>query len=249
MKKNARLVLVVAGCMWLSAWTSSAQPGPQGRPFPPAPDRPREQPERDDNDPVQRAKDLVATQSSFSSQQVKRMAQRLPDDTARLEFATAAYPKTVDPENFYEVYDAFQTFSKVMRLHDRIRLSSAAAPQPQPVPVPAPAIVSDSDLRDILGALRRESFDNTRLQAGRQILRSTPQKFLSAQVRQLVRCFDFENNKLEFAKFAFDYVADPEKYFLVNEAFDFENSKQALSQYLQSHGGPPRGQPQPPPKR
>jgi hypothetical protein len=36
------------------------------------------------------------------------------------------------------------------------------------------------------------------------------------------------------AKFAYDYTFDREKYFVVNEAFSFDNSKQQLAQYLET---------------
>lgn len=55
----------------------------------------------------------------FSSLQIKAMARLLVQEDARYDFALAAFPRTVDPENFYEVYDAFTSFSKVLRLHDQ----------------------------------------------------------------------------------------------------------------------------------
>ena len=48
-----------------------------------------------------------------------------------------------------------------------------------------------------------------------------------------------EPTKLEIAKFAFDYTLDREKYFLVNDAFTFANTKEDLSHYIQSHSASP----------
>jgi hypothetical protein len=179
---------------------------------------------------LRRAKDLCS-RHPLSSLQVKAIALTLPDDGLRLEFATAAYPHTVDPENFYEVYDAFTAFSKVMRLHDRVREFSR--PPAGPV-VRLPEVVSEAELKDILQAIRNESFEQTRDKVARQIVNSSRKKFLSAQVKRLLECFDFENTKLEFAKFAFDFTQDPERYFLVNEAFTFAGSKEALSRHIAS---------------
>jgi hypothetical protein len=178
----------------------------------------------------------------LSSLQVKAIAAKLNDDSARLQFALAAYPLTVDPENFYEVYDAFSSFSKVMRLHDGIR--EIRRPLPPPV-VQVPRIVTDEDLRGMLKALRSESFDQTRSKVARQILSTSQRQFLSRQIKQMLDCFDFENNKLELAKFAYDYVADREMYFTVNESFDFDASKQNLARYLESRNQTPK----PPPNR
>jgi hypothetical protein len=177
---------------------------------------------------LRHAKDMVH-RHWYSSQQVKAIAMRLPDDDARLDFATAAYSRTIDPENFYDVYDAFTSFSKVFRLHDRIRgfprnfAPVAAGPEP----------MSQEDFAPILRALKSEDFDPARLQLARQILGSSRANFLSSQVRDMAKAFDFEPSKLEFAKLAFDYTLDREKYFLVNDSFDFTNTRQALSRYVQ----------------
>lgn len=176
---------------------------------------------------LRHAKDMVH-RHWYSSQQVKAIALRLPDDDARLDFATSAYPRTIDPENFYDVYDAFTAFSKVFRLHDRIRSFPGNAPV-----VAGPEPMNTQDFAPILKALKSEDFDPARIQLARQILASSRANFLSSQVRDMTKTFDFEPGKLEFAKLAFDYTIDREKYFLVNEAFDFMPTRQALSQYVQ----------------
>jgi hypothetical protein len=183
----------------------------------------------------------IARGHRLSSLQVKAIAARLNDDTARLQFALAAYPLTVDPENFYEVYDAFSSFSKMMRLHDGIR--EGRRPMTPPV-VQVPMIVTDEDFKGMMKALRAESFDQTRGKIARQILSTSQRRFLSRQIKQMLDGFDFENNKLELAKFAYDFVADREMYFLVNESFDFDASKQNLARYIESRNQTPKPPPQ-----
>ena len=182
----------------------------------------------------------LATRHRLSSRQIKAIAVRLSDDTARLEFATAAYPLTVDPEDFYEVYDAFKTFSKVMRLHDWVR--QAVRPQ-HTVAMAAPQTVTEGELRDILQALRKESFDSTKDKVARQILSSSRKKFVAAQIKEVLRCFDFEATRLELAKFAYDYTLDRDKYYQLNDALDFTSSRDSLAKYVQDRAqasSPPR---------
>jgi hypothetical protein len=165
----------------------------------------------------------------LTSLQVKAIAQSMRNDDARLEFATAAFPRTLDPENFYEVYDAFDTLSKVMRLHDRVRpLERPAAPVAY-----LPPVIDKEEVAGILKSLRGESFDNTRMQVARQIFVTSRSLFLSAQVKQILDLFDFEQNKLAMAKAAYEFTHDKDKYYLVNEAFSFENSKTELSRYIE----------------
>lgn len=166
----------------------------------------------------------------LSSLQVKEIASRLPDDAARLEFSTSAYPRTLDPENFYEVYDAFTSFSKVFRLHDRIRGLS----HPIPVSVEPRQKVTPGDLKNMLKSLQDEPFEATRMTVAKQIFTTSKGTFLSSQVKQILETFAFEPSRLELAKFAYRYTADPENYFVVNEAFVFSPSKQDLARYIES---------------
>lgn len=166
----------------------------------------------------------------LSSLQVKEIASRLPDDAARLEFAVAAYPRTLDPENFYEVYDAFVSFSKVFRLHDKIRALS----QPVPVYVEPQPRVTPGDLKNMLKSLRDEPFEATRMTVAKQMFTARKGAFLSGQVKQILETFSFEPSRLELAKFAYRYTADRENYFVVNEAFNFSPSKQELARYIES---------------
>lgn len=191
------------------------------------------QDEDGDSARLERGRRLVG-RHFFSSQQVKAIAMRFRNDEARLEFATAAFPRTIDPENFYEVYDAFSRFSMVFRLHDRVRpvprgpYSGPYVPQ-----VPVLQAVPERDLKNMVQALRKEPFENSRLQVAKQIVGGSRGNFLSSQVRQLVACFDFEPGKLDLAKFAYDYTMDPENYYQVQEAFSFSNTRQQLAKYIE----------------
>lgn len=178
--------------------------------------------------------DLVRTRW-FSSLQVKAICARLPSDGDRLEFASAAFPRVVDPENFYDVYDAFNTFSKVMRLHDRVRDFRRGD---HPAPVAAPQPVSEENLQSMIKTLRGEPFDDTRTSMAKQILQDSRKRFASRQIVPLLKCFKFEENRLEMAKFAYDSVLDPENYYLIHEVFTFTQSREELARYIQSKAQP-----------
>jgi hypothetical protein len=57
----------------------------------------------------------------LSSTQVKTMAQLFSEDQARLNFCAAAFKRTSDPTNFYDVMDAFTNVSYAFRLYDLIK--------------------------------------------------------------------------------------------------------------------------------
>ncbi len=170
----------------------------------------------------------------LSSQQVKAVARIIAQEDARLDFALAAYPRTVDPENFYEVYDAFTSYSKVFRLHDHIqRLRSPASPLlARPIPPPLQP-VTDETLAEMLKSLRAEGMEDGKKALARQILSGRP-RFLSRQIRDLLKVFTFDDARLEIAKYAYDSVLDPENFYLVNQAFVFSDRKENLNRYVES---------------
>jgi hypothetical protein len=194
---------------------------------------------RTDAERVESARQLLS-RHACSSLQVKAMAQTIANEDLRLEFAIAAYARTVDPENYYEVYDAFQSFSKVFRLHDQVS-PRLARPAP-PVPV-APAALSEEDFGQMLRTIRAEPFDDTKLATARQIVSSARGRIASRQVREILRSFTFEDGRLELAKAAYECVLDPWNYSVVYDTFTFPSNRDTLARYLQSRTPPAPGAP------
>ncbi len=183
---------------------------------------------------LRRARLILTTNTWISSAQVKTLARGISDDDARIAFAVAAFPRTVDPENFYEVYDAFTRFSKAFRLHDRIQALRAGLPDgAQPVLVVATAALPPEELAEITKTLRAEPFEDTRQQLARQILTARV-RFNSSQVRDVLKLFNFDEARLALAKAAHAYVVDPENYFVVTQAFTFSSNKEELTRYVES---------------
>jgi hypothetical protein len=182
-----------------------------------------------DSEKLRRTKEWMPTRY-LSSLQVKAMAAAFVDENARLEFAQAAFARTVDPENFYEVYDAFSSFSKVFRLHDFVNRIQVVAHPPRAA---LPQAVTDEEFRAIKETIRKESFDDRKKTLARQILSGRP-RFLSRHIKEILSLFDFDTARLDVAKFAYDCTIDRESYFQVYDAFEFSANKDALAKYLES---------------
>ena len=173
---------------------------------------------------------LLLQEGRFSSLQVKAMAKMFAQEDARYDFVLAAYPRTVDPENFYEVYDAFTSLAKVLRLHDQIQ-----PPRHTPAPASRASLqpISDEAMAEILKSVHAEGLESTKKALVRQVFTGR-RRFLSRQVGEVVKAFAFDDGRLEVAKLAYDSVIDPENYFLVNQAFSFAGTKDSLARYLES---------------
>ena len=79
--------------------------------------------------------------------------------------------------------------------------------------------------------IQRESFDDTRLTIAKQVV--VTNKMMVNQIAQIARLFSFENNRLEFAKFAYPYCIEKNKYYLLYDVFDHDSSKHELNEYIQ----------------
>jgi len=52
------------------------------------------------------------------------------------------------------------------------------------------------------------------------------------QIRSIMDLFSFEESKLEYAKFAYEYCVDKKNYFQLAEAFSFSSSSDSLNEFL-----------------
>lgn len=117
--------------------------------------------------------------------------------------------------------------------------------QTQTIPITQPVIqaaqsnatgcrhpMNDVDFQSALTSIKSKSFEDAKLTLAKQIASSNC--LLSTQVRDIMKTFGFENSRLEFAKYAYNYTYDKNNYFKVNDAFSFESSIDELNEYLQS---------------
>lgn len=102
--------------------------------------------------------------------------------------------------------------------------------QAQLQPVVRPVFTNATDFGFMLQEISSQHFDSNRLQVAKQVI-STNQ-LTSAQITDIVRLFSFESSRLEIAKFAYHYVVDPQRYFMVNNAFSFSSSVDDLNRFI-----------------
>lgn len=93
--------------------------------------------------------------------------------------------------------------------------------------------VDDNTFRSLKDYVSKQSFDNSRLSAAKEVTRSNRLK--SSQVADLCRLFSFDDNRLEYAKYAYDYVIDKNNYYQVNNTFSFTSNADELRAYIMSH--------------
>lgn len=81
--------------------------------------------------------------------------------------------------------------------------------------------------------ISKESFDSSKLTLAEQVVSSN--LMTASQILGICKLFSFESNKLAFAKYAYEYCVDRNKYFLLNDAFTYESSKRELNEFIQNY--------------
>lgn len=92
-------------------------------------------------------------------------------------------------------------------------------------------IINAYQHQNLLHALHDATFDNSKLQIAKTALRNN--RMSTEQIASIVREFSFDSYRLEVAKFAFDYCADPQNYYLLSNEFTFDSTTRKLLEYIQ----------------
>lgn len=93
--------------------------------------------------------------------------------------------------------------------------------------------MSNGMFRQFKQVISNEVFDNTKLAVAKQTIAAN--YLTAAQAKEIVKLFTFESNKLDLAKFTYQYTTDKNNYFLLNDAFVFSSSRQELARYIQAN--------------
>jgi hypothetical protein len=86
------------------------------------------------------------------------------------------------------------------------------------------------DFNNAKNSISSKTFEDSKLKIAKQITKSN--KLSSKQIKEIMMIFDYEDTKLTFAKYAYTYCCDPNNYYQVNDAFEFEFSIEELEEHI-----------------
>jgi hypothetical protein len=92
--------------------------------------------------------------------------------------------------------------------------------------------MSAANFGTALATVKNQSFDETKLSTAKQIAGGNCLNV--GQIMQIAELFGFEENKLDFAMFAYDYCVEPAQYFRLNNIFNFSANVEKLNQHIRS---------------
>ncbi len=190
---------------------------------------------RDDDARIQAAT-RIAEANCLTVSQIMKLGSIIEKEQKRLEYLKRSYDRAYDVNNYSygnqlfkdKVYlNEFDNFvkdrrSRTSRDDNRDRRSTGGYCR-----------ISEQEMTEIIGSLKKQSFENTRLETVKQVVRAK-QCFSVYQIKQLIDLFTFENNRLELAKFCYNYCTEKSDYYKLNSSFTFSGSVDELNKYIQS---------------
>lgn len=93
--------------------------------------------------------------------------------------------------------------------------------------------MSDRDFDNVLTQIDKEWLESNKLKSAINVVRNN--SISSAQVKELLLLFSFENNKLELAKQAYGSTVDKRNYDVVYGVFSFDRTKAELERYVRNY--------------
>lgn len=117
-------------------------------------------------------------------------------------------------------------------VHDHPPVVAPAGPMPgYNGPVGCQQVMEAAAFEQAKRSIESKSFSSSKMTLAKQVTRSNC--LFTSQVRDIMDLFDYETDRLNFAKFAYDFTYDQGNYFKVNDAFDFESSIRSLEDFLE----------------
>lgn len=92
--------------------------------------------------------------------------------------------------------------------------------------------VSSERIEDMAKTVEKQTFNDDKVRVTKQIIRTNC--ITLDQLVAILNKFDWDDGKLEIAKFAYNYVYDLENYYKVYDLFTFSSSGKELEEFLDS---------------
>ncbi|MDZ4823376.1 MAG: DUF4476 domain-containing protein [Flavobacteriales bacterium] len=92
--------------------------------------------------------------------------------------------------------------------------------------------MSQANFDSAKNSIGSKGFDETKLSQAKTITKANCLK--AAQIKEICELFGFEETKLAYAKYAYDYCFDQSNYYIVNDVFGFSSSTEELNEYINS---------------
>jgi len=95
------------------------------------------------------------------------------------------------------------------------------------------SVMSKHEFKNLKRLIRAQSFESEKLDMAKQNLQN--HWIISKQVRDIMYLLNYESSRLNFAKYAYDYTIDKDRYYRVYDALNYRSSADELDLFLSRH--------------
>lgn len=175
----------------------------------------------------------LSVTSCLATSHIMKIATIIQNENYRLQYIKSVYATAFDLGNFGAASQVF-TSPENQNNFQLFLQSIQNIPEENPnAPKINSCLVNHNDFLQIIEAVKKETFNNTRLNTAKTIV-SSKKCFTAAQLKELAAAIDYESSKLDFAKYAYSFCTDKENYFIINDVFNFSSSKTDLMNFIQA---------------
>ena len=93
-----------------------------------------------------------------------------------------------------------------------------------------PPCATPEQMEMVMHTLDKQSFDDGKLEIAKLCV--SLGTFCVHDLMRMAKVFSFDDNRLAFYKFAYDYCSDPENYPMVRDSFTFSSNYDKLLEYI-----------------
>jgi hypothetical protein len=97
----------------------------------------------------------------------------------------------------------------------------------------SPTEMDNESYTNIFNSIKKESVDNNKMTTAKTFIADA--NLSSNQVLGIVKLFNFESNRLAFAKWAYQKTLDKKNYIKVYDGLTFSSSKKDLAEYIKNN--------------
>ncbi|CAA6809966.1 MAG: Unknown protein [uncultured Aureispira sp.] len=193
---------------------------------------------------LRRVKQISAANYLLSSQ-VNELLELLSFESSKLDYAKYAYERTYDQANYAIVKEGLkhskskETLSNFLKdkpvqeyeVEKEIIKTSITANQPTTETTSTAKVMSFGDFVNAKNKIMSQTSDAKKLEEAKAV--TDENKVSAEQVKAIVEIFLFEENRMEYAKYAYLKTTDPANYTIVKEVLEEGNHK-LLEDYIKN---------------
>lgn len=173
---------------------------------------------------------FVTTGNYFTAAQARQLLTLVTDESSRLALAKIAYKSLTDRSNYTVFNDLFNYQSSRNELNNYVlNFSNTTTVDPS-------GAMNAGEFNILYNNIYNTSGSTGRYNAINNAFLTTSNYFTAVQARQLITLVTDENSRLALAKAAYRTLTDRTNYTVLNDLFNYQSSRNELSNYVQNYG-------------